>query len=142
MHDILYGRSITETEAWLLVKDSLSEAQQEPEWLGGAKRAWSKLPEDVRKLVSPRQLLEWNSVDPDKLDTVIQSNFMRSYRDVRDRRYEKEAMSASLSKTIKALQKASPVYKDPDALPESKAELPEPKKLAYEKPEWMIRRGL
>ena len=141
MHDMVYGRSISETEAWLLVKNSLNEAQQGPETLRGAKSAWQKLPEDIRKLVTPKQLLDWNSVEAETLDTVIQSNFMRSYRDIRDRRYEKEAMSASLLRQVKAIEASSKVFRNPDEV--AKAELPEPeqpKKLAYEKPEWMIRR--
>lgn len=141
MHDMVYGRSISETEAWLLVKNSLNEAQQGPETLRGAKSAWQKLPEDIRKLVTPKQLLDWNSVEAETLDTVIQSNFMRSYRDIRDRRYEKEAMSASLLRQVKAIEASSKVFRNPDEV--AKAELPEPeqpKKLAYEKPEWMVRR--
>lgn len=66
---------------------------------------------------------------------------MRSYRDIRDRRYEKEAMSASLLKQVKAIEASSKVFRNPDEV--AKAELPEPeqpKKLAYEKPEWMVRR--
>lgn len=141
MHDMVYGRSISETEAWLLVKNSLNEAQQGPETLRGAKSAWQKLPEDIRKLVTPKQLLDWNSVEAETMDTVIQSNFMRSYRDIRDRRYEKEAMSASLLRQVKAIEASSKVFRNPDEV--AKAELPEPeqpKKLAYEKPEWMVRR--
>lgn len=141
MHDMVYGRSISETEAWLLVKNSLNEAQQGPETLRGAKSAWQKLPEDIRKLVTPKQLLDWNSVEAETLDTVIQSNFMRSYRDIRDRRYEKEAMSASLLRQVKAIEASSKVFRNPDEV--AKAELPEPeqpKKLAFEKPDWMIRR--
>ena len=141
MHDMVYGRNISETEAWLLVKNSLNEAQQGPETLRGAKSAWQKLPEDIRKLVTPKQLLDWNSVEAETLDTVIQSNFMRSYRDIRDRRYEKEAMSASLLRQVKAIEDSSKVFRNPDEV--AKAELPEPeqpKKLAYEKPEWMVRR--
>lgn len=126
MHDIIYGNRITETEAWLTVKNSLSEAQESPETLKGAKSAWKKLPEDIRKLVTPRELLEWNSVPFETLDTVIQSNFMRSYRDVRDRRYEKETISLAVSEDVKKLQAASPVFRDPDdAVRQS---LPEPKK--------------
>lgn len=124
MHDLLYGRRISEAEAWQLVKGCLHEAQSEPETLGGARRAWKRLPEDIQKLVTPRQLLDWNSVETGTLDTVIQSNFMRSYRDVTDRRYEKEAIPPTLGKQIKMLQAAGGVYQDPDQRPEA---LPEPK---------------
>lgn len=136
MHDIVYGEPISETEAWQLVKGSLHEAQSEPETLGGARSAWKKLPEDIQKLVSPRQLLEWNNLENSQLDTVIESNFMRSYRDVRARKYRKETVSKQSAKNIEAIREKLGLYQDADAKPE----LPQPKKLAYEKPEWMIRR--
>lgn len=114
MHDIVYGNRITETEAWLIVKNSLHEAQEGPETLKGAKSAWKKLPEDIQKLVTPRELYEWNSVPYETLDTVLQSNFMRSYRDVANRRYEKETISLAVSEDVKKLQAASPVFKEID----------------------------
>lgn len=137
MHDIVYGRPISETEAWQLVRDSFHEAQTDPENLGGARSAWKKLPEDIQKLVSPRQLLEWGWMDTAQLDSVIQSNFLRSYRDVRDRKYERESLPKATTEMINAIRQTAGLYADPDA----KKELPEaPKKLAYEKPEWMKRR--
>lgn len=136
MHDIVYGERMSETEAWLTIKNSLPEAQESPETLKGAKSAWNKLPDDIQKLVTPRQLLEWNSVESSTLDTVIQSNFLRSYRDVSDRRYSKEALPKGTQKTIGAIRQATGLYIDP----EKKPELPQPKKIAFEKPDWMLRR--
>lgn len=128
MHDIVFGRRITETEAWLCVKNSLPEAQEWPETLKGAKSAWNKLPEDVRKLVTPKQLLDWNSVGVEQMDTIIQSNFMRSYRELRDSRYEKEAMDKFLLSDIRNIQKASKVFRDPDAERPKQIALPEVRK--------------
>ena len=136
MHDIVYGERMTESEAWIAVKDSLHEAQSEPETLAGAKSAWQKLPEDVQKIVTPRQLLEWNWIDSEKLDTVVQSNFLRSYRDITDRRYVKEALPKNWQEKIGTIRNAIGLYKDP----EQKPELPQPKRIAYEKPDWMVLR--
>lgn len=136
MHDIVYGERLSETEAWLLVKGSLHEAQEDPEHLTGAKAAWNRLPEDIRKLVTPRQLMEWNWLEVSQLDTVIQSNFLRSYREVRDRKYDRETIPKQTAKQIEAIRNALGLYKDP----EEKPELPAPKKIAYEKPDWMVRR--
>ena len=136
MHDIVYGERLTETEAWQLVKDSFHEAQESPETLSGARSAWKKLPEDIQKLVSPRQLLEWNGLETAQIDTVIQSNFMRSYREVVDRKYSRESLPKATSDTVSKIRKAIGLYQDPEAKPE----LPQPRKVAYEKPEWMIRR--
>lgn len=136
MRDIIYGEKMSETEAWLSIKNSLPEAQESPETLKGAKSAWSKLPQDVQKLVTPKQLLDWNSVETSTLDTVIQSNFMRSYRDVTERRYKKESLPKEMLKRIETIRQATGLYIDP----EKKPELPQPKKVCFEKPDWMLRR--
>ena len=136
MHDIVYGECLSETEAWLLIKGSFHEAQEDPENLTGARSAWKKLPETLQKLVSPKQLLEWNWMPVEQLDTVIQSNFMRSYRDVIGRKYRKETISKETARNISKIRDAIGLYKDPDVKPE----LPAPKKLKFEEPEWMIRR--
>ena len=137
MHDIVYGEQLSETEAWQRVKAVLHEAQEGPETLTGARSAWNKLPDEIKKLVSPRQLLEWNWIDVEKMDTVIQSNFMRSYRDVMERKYRKETISKDSAAKISAIREKLGLYQDPDAKPE----LPEPKKLRFEPPEWMQQRG-
>ena len=136
MHDIVYGERMSETEAWLTIKNSLPEAQESPETLKGAKSAWDKLPDDIQKLVTPKQLLDWNSVEISTLDTVIQSNFMRSYRDVTERRYKKESLPKEMLKRIETIRQATGLYIDP----EKKPELPQPKKVSFEKPDWMLRR--
>lgn len=121
MHDIVYGKSISESEAWQLVRGSFHEAQTDPENLGGARSAWKKLPAEIQKLVSPRQLMEWGWMDTAQVDSVIQSNFMRSYREVRDRKYESEALPKATTKMISAIRQAAGLYSDPD-----KGKLPEP----------------
>lgn len=134
MRDILYGRSMTETEAWLLVKGCFHEAQEGAETLRGAKSAWKKLPEDIQRLVTPRQLRDWNGIETEQLDTVIQSNFMRSFRELKNVRYRKEAMSKNLLETIERIQQASPVFEDHD---KPKEALPAPEAPKYEIPaEW------
>lgn len=124
INDLIRGRKLTETEAWLKVREALHEAQSNPETLGGAKSAWKNLPQNIQKLVTPRQLLDWNNIDTEQLDTVVQSNFMRSYRDVITREYENETRPHTHMQRVKAIQGASDVYSDPDALPEATEEKP------------------
>lgn len=136
MRDIIHGEMMSESEAWQTIKSVLPKAQESPETLKGAREAWNLLSEDLKKLVTPKQLLDWNSVEPESLDTVIQSNFMRSYREIRERKYAKEAVMKSTSDDIQAIRLALGKYQNPEAKPE----LPLPKKLDYEKPEWMLKR--
>lgn len=136
MHDIVYGEKMSETEAWLTVKKAMPKAQESPETLSGAKEAWSSLPEELQKLVTPKQLRDWNNIESETLDTVVQSNFLRSFREVKERKYNKEALMKSTSEDISAIRKALGKYHDVEKV----EALPEPKPLAFEKPDWMLRR--
>lgn len=136
MHDIINGEKMTETEAWLRIKKAMPKAQESPETLSGAREAWAGLPEDLQKLVTPRQLLDWNSIETEKLDTVVQSNFLRSYREIRDRKYSKEALMKTTANDIKAIRGALGKYEDVEKV----EALPSPKPVVFEKPDWMIRR--
>lgn len=83
---------MTELEAWRLVRRAIRGASMSPSSrlitaAGGvdnrssAQRNFEELPPILRRVVgSPEQLAAWEQVADDKIDTVIQSNFMRSYR--------------------------------------------------------------
>lgn len=65
----------TEMEAWNLVYKALSNGYY------GAKEEFEKLPRYVQEIVgSPSQLREWSMMDISEVNTVVASNFQRSYR--------------------------------------------------------------
>lgn len=68
------GTELTEQEAWNLVsratKNSAYHATEE----------YEKLPEVVKQIVTPSQLKEWSQMDIDSVQSVVASNFMRSYK--------------------------------------------------------------
>ena len=68
------GNELTEQEAWNLVsratKNSAYHATEE----------YEKLPEVVKQIVTPSQLKEWSQMDSDSVQSVVASNFMRSYK--------------------------------------------------------------
>lgn len=71
----------TEQEAWGMVRKALNNS------LYNADTEYAKLPELIRKTVgSPSQLRAW-AMEPD-VETVIASNFMRSYRARQSREHE------------------------------------------------------
>ncbi|MBO6015294.1 MAG: hypothetical protein J6S50_05680 [Oscillospiraceae bacterium] len=77
----------TELEAWDMVRRSLRNG------IYGAKAEYEKLPEDVRKAVgSPDQLRAWAMAPEDETETVMQSNFLRSYRAVQERKRTIDAL--------------------------------------------------
>lgn len=65
---------ITETEAWGYMSKALSNSVYH------AAEEWARLPESVRAIVSPDLMREWALLDTESVQTVIASNFMRSYK--------------------------------------------------------------
>ena len=64
---------MTEMEAWQMVKSAISYYN--------AAETFERLPPILRRIVgSPNQLREWAMMDTETVQSVIQSNFMRSYR--------------------------------------------------------------
>jgi hypothetical protein len=64
---------LTEMEAWNTVRRAMSYYN--------AQASFDNLPPILQKLVgSPNQLREWAIMEADVVDSVIQSNFMRSYK--------------------------------------------------------------
>ena len=75
VHRITSPPEMTEAEAWGLVKDAMRDS------LYNAQARFDGLPEQIQRLVgSPNQLREWAMDETDRVDTVIASNFQRSYR--------------------------------------------------------------
>lgn len=81
---------IGELEAWALVRKAIRGAYGEA-WsrrLGedgpgktSAEENFERLPTELQRIVgSPRQLADWNRLGDEEIDTVLQSNFMRSFR--------------------------------------------------------------
>lgn len=66
---------LTEQEAWNLVQNALRNG------IYGAKEEYEKLPPMVQRMVgSPSQLKEWAMMDADTVQSVVASNFQRSYK--------------------------------------------------------------
>jgi len=83
---------MTEMEAWYLVKKAMNTSD--------FVSAFHSLPPAVRRVVgSPDQLKEWAYMETETVNSVIQSNFMRSYKAV----VEKEREFAKLPESAKQL---------------------------------------
>lgn len=75
MQSISSPNELTEQEAWNIVKKAIGRSG----WY--AKEEFEALPPTLQRLVgSPEQLHDWSQTDSDDLNTVVASNFMRSYR--------------------------------------------------------------
>lgn len=69
-------QEMTEQEAWGIVKKALGRVDHY-----NPRKTFEKLPEELQQIVgSPATLREWCLMDIDDLNTVVASNFQRSYR--------------------------------------------------------------
>lgn len=98
----------TEMEAWSLVHKAVKNAA----WY--AEEEFDALPPDIRQIVaSPASLREWAMMDSGTFQSVVQSNFMRSYRARRARAQEVNCLPKAVQKLIGTLsEKAS--LEDPE----------------------------
>ena len=72
---LLKREELTEMEAWSLVSKALRNG------INGAEEEFNKLPPLAQKAVgSPSQLRFWATSDEGSIESVVQSNFMRTYR--------------------------------------------------------------
>ena len=68
---------ISEIEAWHKVYKAICNGTY------GAEAEFAKLPPEIQKAVGdPGQIRAWATTDIDSIQTVVQSNFLRSYRGV------------------------------------------------------------
>ena len=87
--------NLNEMEAWDLVSRAVRRSAYY------AQEEYDKLPPDIQKAVgSPNQLEAWSKSDLEALESVIQSNFIRTYRTVLKRREEREVLSPNLLQVI------------------------------------------
>lgn len=83
MLELLAPTTLDEVQAWALVSKACSNG------FYGYKKEFDKLPHEVqRALGKAEQLREWAMVDENTLQTVVASNFMRSYRATASRERE------------------------------------------------------
>ena len=75
MRELTEVRSLDEQQAWALVSKACSNG------FYGYREEFAKLPPEVQRAVGrPEQLKEWAVMDVDTVQSVVASNFMRSYR--------------------------------------------------------------
>ena len=97
----------TELEAWGKVLKAICRSGYY------SQEEFDKLPRDIQEIVGyPGQLYEWSQMDTDEVNTVVASNFQRSYR----ARAEARKMLVRIPESLKiSLPKA-----DSPALPDAK----------------------
>lgn len=101
---------MTPEQAWSLISKATRNG------LYGAKEEFAKLPPLCKRIVgSPAQLHQWAMLDVDTLESVVASNFQRSYATAEER----EEFVAALPESVKAVAGLLSERMSFDALPEA-----------------------
>lgn len=72
--DMTQQVELSEQEAWAAVKKALGNC------IHNSVLEYQKLPKEIQLVVTPDMLYDWAILPTEELDTVVSSNFMRSYR--------------------------------------------------------------
>ena len=90
--------SMTEGEAWSLVYRAICNSAY------NAREEFEKLSPECQKAIgNPSILKEWAGLDKEEVNTVIQSNFMRSYKVEKKRSQELEMLPLSTREAVQML---------------------------------------
>ena len=91
---------LTEDEAWDRIRQAASNG------LYNADTEFAKLPDTLKAVVvSPEQLKDWASMDSETFNSVVASNFRRSYRVQLDRKKELLMIPPSVQRALNFLNK-------------------------------------
>lgn len=91
---------MTEQEAWGLISNAVRNG------LYHAEEEFNKLPEICQKIVgSPNQLTNWAMGDADSLESVVASNFQRSYRTMLQRERDYKALPVEAKQKLENIQR-------------------------------------
>lgn len=75
MQKLTSPQSMTEQEAWAYIEKALRNS------IYNSQKEFDALPADIQRTVgSPSQLKQWAQMDTGEINSVVASNFMRSYR--------------------------------------------------------------
>lgn len=89
--------TLSEGEAWSLVKRAIQDGNYH------AEERYNELPPLVQKAVgSPNMIHQWAGTDSDEVNTVIMSNFQRSYRIIVQREQENVRINPIIAGMIEA----------------------------------------
>ena len=98
MESLLERETLTEQQAWALVSKACANGYY------GYQEEFNKLPLEVQRAVgSPEQIKEWSVMDITTFQSVVASNFMRSYRATLKREAELSKIPESVRSALRGL---------------------------------------
>ena len=126
MQRLTAKEELSEAAAWALVSKACANG------IYGYREEFAKLPEAVQRAVgAPEQLKAWAMMDEDTVESVVASNFKRSYRADQERQKENEMLPKEVKDMLSGVADQMRIEKPP----EKKPQLLPPKLEPMRKPE-------
>ena len=126
MQKLTAKEELSEAAAWALVSKACANG------IYGYREEFAKLPEAVQRAVgAPEQLKAWAMMDEDTVESVVASNFKRSYRADQERQKENEMLPKEVKDMLSGVADQMRIEKPP----EKKPQLLPPKLEPMRKPE-------
>jgi hypothetical protein len=98
MHKPQENDRLSEGEAWALVKKAIQGANYH------AEENFEKLPPEIQRAIGgPSMLRQWGMTDSDEVNTVVMSNFQRTYRAILSKKEYEDKVPQQLSDLVKQL---------------------------------------
>ena len=95
LHSLRTVNELSEQDAWALVSKACQNG------LYGYQKEFDKLPPEVQRAVGqPEQLRSWAAMDTETVESVVASNFMRSYRTQAARKKEFDMLPESVRSVV------------------------------------------
>lgn len=126
MQRLTAKEDLSEAAAWALVSKACANG------IYGYREEFAKLPEAVQRAVgAPEQLKAWAMMDEDTVESVVASNFKRSYRADQERQKENEMLPKEVKDMLSGVADQMRI----EMPPEKKPQLLPPKLEPMRKPE-------
>ena len=119
IQDITRQEETTSMEAWAIVKRAVNSPRDR------AKEVFDSLPPLIQKVIGGhQQLLAWGNIGEDEFETVIQSNFMRTYETEKKRQKQLQMIPERIRRMIPKGGNNERIddHRGGDALPEHQVE--------------------
>lgn len=96
-YELFEPKGMTEQEAWNILLHAITHCDYYP------KRTYDMLPLEIQALCTPNQLYEWGQINTETLNTVVASNFMRSFKVREKNRVDYERLPNDTKALIESL---------------------------------------
>ena len=96
-YDMFQPKGMTEQEAWGCISKAIRNGNYH------AKEEWEMLPKEVQQMCSPNDIRDWASMDTSQVQTVVSSNWQRSFKVREKNRVEYDRLPNQTKRLIEGL---------------------------------------